>query len=106
VVGVRSPPVSGAQVVLEIIYPLITGGKWNLYDTRGGVSSASVAKLNPAKLNVVFVEDAREIDSVKAEPLRGALNGFVLRPLDLFRRDIYVFAEVFDHMQHDRPRVG
>jgi hypothetical protein len=60
-----------------------------------------VAKLYAAEFDVIFVEDAREVDFVKTESLRGALHGFVRRSFDFFRRDIYVFTEVFDHVQHD-----
>ncbi len=38
VAGVQSPSVPGVQFVLQIAYPLVTGGTWNLYTTADGVT--------------------------------------------------------------------
>jgi len=38
VAGVQTPNAPGAQFVLQISYPLVTGGGWNLYITTDGVS--------------------------------------------------------------------
>jgi hypothetical protein len=42
VAGVQSPAAPGVQFVLQISYPLITGGTWNLYDTTDGVTLSQI----------------------------------------------------------------
>ena len=38
VAGVQSPSAPGYQFVIQIAYPLVTGGAWNLYVTQDGVT--------------------------------------------------------------------
>ncbi len=42
VAGVQSPDVPGTQYVLQIAYPLLTGGAWLLYTTTDGISLKKV----------------------------------------------------------------
>ena len=36
--GVQSPSAPGYQFVIDISYPMVTGGAWSLYVTQDGVT--------------------------------------------------------------------